>query len=71
MAVLDDLTTAYANVVANLSAMTTSPKPSYTIDGETYQWAELFQIYTNQAKVLREEIQAAGSPFEIRTAALS
>jgi hypothetical protein len=69
--VLDNLTAAKANVAANLAAMTASPKPNYSLDGESYSWAELFDIYMRQLLTLDEAIERAGGPFEIRTQAQS
>jgi hypothetical protein len=68
---LDNLTAAYNNVAANLAAITASPKPTYSLDGETYDWNQYFQLLTQQMLTLEEAIQRAAGPFEIRTQALS
>jgi hypothetical protein len=65
MAAIDSLNAAYANVAANLAAITANPKPSYDIDGEHYSWQELFDSYTKQLLVLKQRIQDEGGPFEI------
>ena len=53
-------------ISANLVAMTENPKPSYTIGDETYNWGELFELYTRQLEKYNQLI-AAGEPFEFRT----
>lgn len=65
MAVVDSLTTAYANVAANLAAITANPKPTYNIDGKSFNWQELFDSYTNQLKALKRAIQDEQAPFQI------
>lgn len=67
MAYQDDLESARDNIAANLKSMTATPKPSYSIDGQSFSWAELFSLYTNQLKAIEEAIQRAGGPFELRT----
>ena len=60
----ENLTTARDQIAANLVSMTASPKPTYSIDGESYSWGELFQLYTNQLSVLNAAIDA-GDPAEV------
>lgn len=67
MAVIDDLNAAYANVAANLKAITLNPKPSYNVDGKQVQWKELFETYTGQLQSIEQAIQRAGGPFMIET----
>jgi hypothetical protein len=71
MAVLDTLIIAKTNIANNLAALTANPKPSYTLDGETYNWSEYYQILTDQLIILDRAIQREGGPFERRTIALS
>lgn len=66
---LENLTTARDNVAANLAAMTASPKPTYSVDGESYSWSELFSTYTQQLEALEKAIQRASGPFVVRSRA--
>lgn len=65
---LDNLKTAREQIAANLAEMTASPKPSYTIDGQTVSWQGLFDSYIRQLEQLDARI-AAGEPFEFETQA--
>lgn len=58
-----NLDTALDNAAANLAAITASPKPTYTIDGETYQWGELYELYTSQLEALEKARQRADGPW--------
>ncbi|MCC6419934.1 MAG: hypothetical protein IT429_16995 [Gemmataceae bacterium] len=71
MAALDDLVAARDNVARNLRKITESPKPSYSIDGESVSWDSLFAAYANQLAVLNQQIQLLGGPFELRTQGMS
>lgn len=62
---LENLQTARSNIAANLAAITASPKPNYTIDGQTVSWQALFDSYVNQIKNLDVLIAGEGGPFEI------
>lgn len=68
---LQNLQTAYANYTAILAEITVSPKPSYTLDGETYNWMEYQQFILDKVLLLEEAIQRAGGNFEFRSSALS
>ena len=59
-----NLETTRDQIAANLVSMTANPKPSYSIDGESYSWGELFSLYTNQLSQINALIQA-GDPSEI------
>jgi hypothetical protein len=60
---LEQLTTTRDQVAANLAAITASPKPDYTIDGQTVSWQALFESYLEQLAALEARI-AAADPFE-------
>ena len=68
----ENLITIRDQIAANLVEMTEDPKPTYTIGDETYQWGELFKLYTDQLKSLNELIEdgepVSGSQvYEFRT----
>ena len=66
MSYIDDLIAARDNVALKLKQLSADGKPDYSIGDETYSWAQLFQIYSNQLKELNTTI-AATQPYEIRT----
>jgi hypothetical protein len=65
MAYLDSLTQAQTNIGALIVQVTTNPQPNYSVDGESYSWADYLSMLMAQAKVLDEAIQRAGGPFEV------
>ena len=71
VAVLNSLQAAYQSYAARLADAAASPKPSYVLDGETYNWMEYQQFIIDKMLLLEEAIQRAGGPFELRTQALS
>jgi hypothetical protein len=63
---LENLVTTRDQVAANLAAITASPKPTYSIDGQSVSWESLFNSYTTQLAKLNELISNA-EPFEVRS----
>lgn len=50
MGYVADLTSTRNQIAANLKTMTASPQPSYSIEGQSFSWQELFSAYTAQLK---------------------
>lgn len=63
----ENLTTTRDNLAAKLAAITSDPKPTYTIDGQNVQWRELYDSLTAMLKNVNAEILAAeqSAPFEL------
>lgn len=57
---LENLQTARDNMGARLAEITTSPKPSYSIDGQAFSWTEYMQFLLDGIKSLDEQIAATG-----------
>lgn len=66
-----NLETARDNVAARLVEITSQPKPNYSVDGESYSWAEYFSVLSSQLKTLEEALQRADGPFNIRSRAIT
>ena len=64
MAELDDLVAARANIAARLREITATPKPSYSIDGQTFSWTEYFEALARQYRSLGELAGAQDEYFE-------
>lgn len=62
MAALEELTTIRDQVIARMKAITESPKPTYSIDGESYSWESYFSMLSNQVKTIEESMQRASGP---------
>lgn len=62
-----NLITAKEQVAARLVELTASPKPSYSVDGQSVSWESYFATLTNQLQALEQAIQRADGPFEVRT----
>ena len=43
------------------------PKPTYSIDGENYDWTGYQSMILQQMKILKELIQLEQGPYELRT----
>ncbi len=63
---LDQLRTIRTNLLARLADMTASPKPNYSLDGESYAWADLFERYMQQLEAINAQL-AGQEPFEFHT----
>lgn len=61
-----NLVTIRDNIAAALATISASPKPNYTIEGQTVSHADYFAMLMSQMKAANEAI-AAGTPFEIVT----
>jgi hypothetical protein len=66
----DNLKAVKENIAARLAEITASPKPSYSIDGQSVSWTEYFNSLVQQLKEINQQLEAAGSvavaPWEIR-----
>jgi len=67
VALVDDLKTARDQLVARIVEITASPKPSYTVDGQTVSWTAYLKELREGLRQLEEEIRRAEGPFEVRT----
>jgi biopolymer transport protein ExbD len=56
--------TIKAQALANMAAITVSPKPSYTIDGQTISWGEYLTQLQRTIDWCNEQA-AVDEPFEI------
>jgi hypothetical protein len=63
---LEQLRTIRTNLLARLAEMTASPKPNYSLDGESYDWADLFERYMRQLESINSQL-AGQEPFEFHT----
>ncbi len=60
------LATIKSQILANLVAITESPKPSYMIDGQSIQWGAYHRMLLDELAVINDQINA-GTPFEIHS----
>lgn len=59
-----NLETARNNIAAIIAQITASPKPNYSVDGESISWADYLRTLTEQ---LREIDKLADGPYEVRS----
>ena len=64
---LENLTTARAQIAERLVEVTSQPKPNYSVDGESYSWAEYMAQLQAQLEQLDKAIQRASGPFMVKT----
>ena len=62
----EDLRTIRDQITANLIAESLSPQPSYSVDGESVDWATWAQMQQNRIEQLNRMINAA-SPYILST----
>ena len=62
------IASALANLEAKLLDATVSPKPTYSIDGQSVQWNEYLRMLMDGIKDLNEML-AIADPVEKRTVA--
>ncbi len=67
MALVDSLNAELAQVVALRAQVVAKPKPNYSIDGESWSWAEYYQMLLTQQIELEKALQRAAGPIEMRT----
>jgi len=68
---LANLETARDNVTALLADLSAHPKPTYSLDGESYSWESYFSMLCGQLETLNKQIQVLGGPFEIKSSGLT
>lgn len=54
----EQLATIKSQILANLVAITASPKPSYNIDGQDIKWGDYHKMLTAQLKEINEVLAA-------------
>jgi hypothetical protein len=64
-----NLQIVYSNLINILMQMTTNPKPSYSLDGESYSWNEYNSMILDKLEKVRQQMIFAGGPFEVRSLA--
>ena len=65
MTAQQNLDAAYDNICRNLKRMTEEPKPTYSVDGVSYSWAELFSAYVDKLAEIQKQRQLADGPWRI------
>ena len=50
----DDLQTALANAKATLAQILASPKPTYTVEGQTVNWTEYQKMLMDNVAALKQ-----------------
>lgn len=66
-AAYDDMATTLALEQAYCAAH--GPKPSYSLDGESYQWSEWEEATIRKLEALKKLIQLEGGPYVIQSRA--
>lgn len=68
MAALDTLTTIRDQIVARMDEMTRHPKPTYSLDGESYSWESYFSMLSQQLLTVEQSMQRASGPaFQVKS----
>jgi len=59
---LEDLYEARRNIASQLKDLTLHPKPSYSVDGQTYQWSAYFRMLADMRREIQDQINALEGP---------
>jgi hypothetical protein len=66
MSTLEQLQTIKANTLAQMAQVSAERKPSYTEDGQTFQWTEYLEHLQRRVDWCNQQL-AAEEPFEFPT----
>lgn len=64
MALADDLKSARASFASELASLAASPKPSYSVGGQSVSWPEYYKTLLQLVRDLGDAIQEA-EPFDV------
>lgn len=67
MTALENIAAAINNIAAKIAEVSANPKPNYSLDGESYSWADYLKMLTEQITELRQAQAVLSSPYEIRS----
>ena len=62
----ENLITIRDNLAAKLASLSVSPKPNYSVDGQSFSHADYFRMLNEQLTNANKMI-ASGAPFELVT----
>ncbi len=66
MSELDDLATIKANTLAQMAVVSAEKKPSYSVDGQSFQWQQYLEYLQRRVEWCNEQM-AAVEPYEFPT----
>lgn len=64
---LENLITIRSNMLTKLASESSSPKKSYSIDGQSVDYNGWYRMMWQQLENVNKQIVAAGGPFEVET----
>lgn len=64
MAAVDDLGVAITQIAATIKSITTDPKPSYSINGQSVSWESYLSMLTGQLTQLQQAQQSLAGPWQ-------
>jgi len=63
--IAENLLTAKTNFAQQLADISANPKPSYTVDGKSYQWGEYLKYLQDSMNAIDIAIQSESGPEEV------
>lgn len=63
----ENLATIKSNLLAQLATMSASPKPNYSINGQSVSWQSLYDSLWSQLEKINEQLASTAGPFEVRS----
>lgn len=68
--VLENLETARDSIAAKIAEIAANPKPSYSIDGQTFDWPGYMRLLTEQLEAVDNLINRFSGPNQEETIAI-
>ena len=62
----ENLATARTNFITQLATISASPKPSYNVNGQQFDWVEYYTFLTQQIAAIDNLIAAEDGPYEVQ-----
>lgn len=67
MSDLTNLQTARSNLISALATATASPKPNYSINGQSVSWADYLRMLREEIAAIDALIAEEEGPYEVTT----
>jgi len=63
----ENLATIRTNLLTKLAAVSSSPKASYSIDGQSVSWNDYYMMLWRQLEMVNQQMTSVGGAFEVET----
>jgi hypothetical protein len=64
---LENLLQARESLIAKIAEATANPRPTYSLDGQSFDWTSYLGMLTDQLVKLDEAIMRAQAPWQVKS----